>query len=128
MVKKKTPNEIFRRTADYWKLWADKELLNYALLPDSVARLYRRSLLICRTQMNNCGSIIAANDSDAINFNRDTYSYMWPRDGAMVSYALTLAGYDTANFFRFCEKIMQKEGYFLHKYSPTCALGSSWHP
>ena len=128
MVKKKTPNEIFRRTADYWKLWADKELLNYALLPDSVARLYRRSLLICRTQMNNCGSIIAANDSDAINFNRDTYSYMWPRDGAMVSYALTLAGYDTANFFRFCEKIMQKEGYFLHKYSPTGALGSSWHP
>lgn len=128
MVKKKTPNEIFRRTADYWKLWADKELLNYALLPDSVARLYRRSLLICRTQMNNCGSIIAANDSDAINFNRDTYSYMWPRDGAMVSYALTLAGYDTANFFRFCEKILQKEGYFLHKYSPTGALGSSWHP
>lgn len=127
-VKKTTPAEIFRRTVDYWKLWADKEQINYKLLPDKIARLYRRSLLVCRTQMNQSGSIIAANDSDAIQFNRDTYSYMWPRDGAMVSYAMTLAGYDTANFFRFCANLLEKDGYFLHKYSPTGCLGSSWHP
>jgi glucoamylase len=128
IVKKKSPEEIFRRTRDFWKLWVDKEELNYDLLPEKVAKAYRRSLLICRTQMNNSGSIIAANDSDAIRFNRDTYSYMWPRDGAIVAYAMTLAGYDTEKFFRFCCQIIEKDGYFLHKYSPSGALGSSWHP
>jgi glucoamylase len=128
IVKKKSPEEIFRRTGDFWKLWVDKERQNYELLPEKVGWAYRRSLLICRTQINNCGSIIAANDSDAIRFNRDTYSYMWPRDGALVSYALTLAGYDSENFFRFCGDIIEKDGYFLHKYSPTGSLGSSWHP
>ncbi len=127
LVKKKTPDEIFRRTADFWKLWVDKEELNYDLLPEKIARLYQRSLLICRTQINNSGSIIAANDSEAIRFNRDTYSYMWPRDGAMVAYALDLAGYEMAPFFRLCAKILEKDGYFLHKYSPTGYLGSSWH-
>jgi GH15 family glucan-1,4-alpha-glucosidase len=93
VVEKKGPEAIIKRTADYWKLWANKEPLNYGLLPAGTARLYKKSLLICRTQINNCGSIIAANDSDAVHFNRDTYSYMWPRDAALAAYALDLAGY-----------------------------------
>lgn len=126
LVKRKTPDEIFRRTSDFWKLWVEKEKLHQTPLPEKIIRLYRRSLLICRTQINNCGSIIAANDSDAIRFNRDTYSYMWPRDGALVAYALDLAHYETEPFFRFCAKILEKDGYFLHKYSPSGSLGSSW--
>jgi GH15 family glucan-1,4-alpha-glucosidase len=78
--------------------------------------------------MNNCGSIIAAADSDAIHYNRDTYSYLWPRDGALVAYALDSAGYNCSRFYRFCAKILEKEGYFLHKYTPSGSLGSSWHP
>lgn len=127
-VQKKTPDEIFRRTADYWKLWADKEKLNYDLLPEKIGRLYKRSLLICRTQINNCGSIIAANDSDSIHFNRDTYSYMWPRDGALVAHALDLSGYEMSRFYQFCAQILEEDGYFLHKYTPKGSLGSSWHP
>ena len=74
-------------------------------------------------------SIIAANDSDVVNFNRDTYSYMWPRDGSLVAYALDMAGYRfTADFYNFCAKIMEKDGYFLHKYTPSGSLASSWHP
>lgn len=129
LVLKKTPEEILKRTAAYWRLWVDKEKLNYKLLPDKLASLYRRSLLICRTQMNNTGSIIAANDSDVVLFNRDTYSYMWPRDGALVAYALSIAGYGLAGeFYLLCSKIITKEGYFLHKYTPSGALASSWHP
>jgi len=128
IVQKTTPEEIFRRTADFWKLWADKEKLNFSLLPEDIARLYKKSLLICRTQINNCGSIIAANDSDSIHFNRDTYSYMWPRDGSLVAYAMDLAGYNSSSFFTFCAKILSDDGYFLHKYSPSGSLGSSWHP
>ena len=65
-----------------------------------------------------------------IHFNRDTYSYMWPRDGALAAYALDLAGYFdvTRTFFHFCLKIIAKDGYFLHKYTPTGSLASSWHP
>lgn len=129
LVKKKTPESFFKRTSDYWKRWVDKDSLNYSLLPDKVARLYRQSLLICRTQMNNCGSIIAANDSDAIHYNQDTYSYMWPRDGALVANAFDLAGFESTQlFYQFCATIVEKEGFFLHKYTPTGAVASSWHP
>ena len=47
--------------------------------------LFKRSLLVVRTQIDNDGAIIAANDSDIMQFARDTYSYMWPRDGALVA-------------------------------------------
>lgn len=129
IVKKKGPEEIFKRTASYWQLWVNKEGIVKNPLPEKIERLYKRSLLITRTQINNCGSIIAANDSDVINFNRDTYSYMWPRDGALVAHALDSAGYGlTVHFFNFCSKIISKEGYFLHKYTPSGSLASSWHP
>ncbi|MBS0625486.1 MAG: glycoside hydrolase family 15 protein [Verrucomicrobia bacterium] len=129
IVMRKGPEEILRRTTAYWKLWVDKEKLNYALLPEKIAALYRRSLLICRTQINNTGSIIAANDSDVVQFNRDTYSYMWPRDASLIAYAFSIAGHDTAGeFFFLCSKIIEKEGFFLHKYTPAGSLASSWHP
>ncbi len=128
-VQKRTPELFFKRTFDYWKLWVGKESWIKNLLPDLLYRLYQRSLLVARTQMNTCGSIIAANDSDVIQFNRDTYCYMWPRDGALVAYALDLAGYPiTSHFYDFCGKIIEKDGYFLHKYTPSGSLASSWHP
>lgn len=130
VVVKKRPETIFKRTLDYWKLWVNKERVNFDLLPERVGWLYKRSLMVVRTQIDNCGSIIAANDSDVVRFNRDTYSYMWPRDGALVAYALDLAGYSeiTRRFFNLCAKIIEKDGYFMHKYTPSGSLASSWHP
>lgn len=129
-VLKKTPEEIFKRTLNYWKLWVVGDSLNATPLSEKIKRLYTKSLLICRTQINNCGSIIAANDSNSIDFNRDTYSYMWTRDASLVAYALDLAGYFdiTRVFYTFCEKIIGKEGFFAHKYTPSGSMGSSWHP
>ena len=94
----------------------------------------KKSLLILRTNIDGKGAIIAGNDADIRHFSRDTYSYMWPRDGALTAYALDLAGYEgiTRRFFDFCLKIISKgkesSGYFLHKYNPDGSLGSSWHP
>jgi len=128
-VRKKGPESFFLRTKNYWKLWVNKDPINEALLPPQITRLYKRSLLITRSQINNCGSIIAGNDSDVLHFNRDTYSYMWPRDGAFTAHALDLARYGlTTDFYNFCAKILEKEGYFLHKYTPSGTLASSWHP
>ena len=99
-------------------------------LPPEISQLYTRSLLILRTLTDNHGGIIAANDSDLLQFGRDTYSYVWPRDGARAAYAFARAGYiDTPRaFFKFCASILTAEGYLLHKYNPDGSFGSSWHP
>jgi GH15 family glucan-1,4-alpha-glucosidase len=110
--------------------WLSNILPDISCLPDNIKTLYRRSLLIIKTQVDHKGAIIAANDSDIMQFNRDTYSYMWPRDGALVAIALIKAGFaDMAKpFFIFCRDVLYKEGCLLHKYNPDRTLGSSWHP
>lgn len=130
IVKKRGPECFFTRTENYWKLWVNKDPLHpKTKLPPKIHWLYNRSLLIVRTLINNCGSIISADDSDVINFNRDTYSYVWPRDAAMIAHAMDLANYNlTVGFYNFCGRILEKGGYFLHKYTPSGLLASSWHP
>lgn len=130
IVKYKQPVKLIERTADYWQLWVRKETPHLEFLPPATANLYRRSLLVVRTQIDWQGGILAANDSDVVLFNRDTYSYIWPRDGALVANALDVAGYPipAQKFYRFAADVIEKEGYFLHKYNPDATLASSWHP
>jgi len=131
MVRERSAESFLERTRNYWKLWVKKETLGeMALLPAAVQRLYRRSLLIIRTQIDNSGAVIAATDSDIVQFGRDTYTYMWPRDGAIVTVALIQAGYPdiTRRFFTFCENLITNGGFLLHKYNPDGSVGSSWHP
>jgi glucoamylase len=130
VVKRKSPAKMVKRTADYWRLWLHKETPPLDILSAGAAELYRRSLLILRTQMDWQGGIIAGNDSDVIQFNRDTYSYIWPRDGALVANALDMAGYPmpSQRFYQFVASVIEKEGYLLHKYNPDGTLASSWHP
>jgi GH15 family glucan-1,4-alpha-glucosidase len=110
-------------------LWVTKEDEDFGDLPTAVCDLYRRSLLILRTQIDDGGAIIAANDFDIAHYGRDTYSYMWPRDGALVVGALVDAGYSQVSrrFFDFCHRVITDEGYLLHKYNPDGSLASSWH-
>ncbi len=128
------PEHFIRRTENYWRAWVNKEEFAFGDLPPRVVDLFKKSLLIIRTNIDSTGAIIAANDSDVGHFARDTYSYMWPRDGALTAYALDLAGYVglTRPFFDFCYDIItrgkESGGFFLHKYNPDGTLGSSWHP
>lgn len=129
-IGERTPDKYIGRTDAYWKLWAVKDEPDCEFLPPAVRSLYIRSLLVLRTQIDNRGAIIAANDSDITHFAGDTYSYCWPRDGALVAYALILAGQSelSREFFRFCGRCITKHGFFLHKYTPDGKLASSWHP
>lgn len=129
-VKMRTPQALIKRTADFWRLWARKEPIETADLDPKILQLYRRSLLTVRSQSDGNGAIIAANDSDTLQSNRDTYSYMWPRDGALVTIALSEAGYRylARGFFDFCSKIILPQGWYFHKYQPNGSPGSSWHP
>ncbi len=132
---RETPQGVIDRTNAYWRLWlaaarVDLCDADVCMLPPKVVDLYKRSLLTVRTQIDNDGAIIAANDSDYLQFNRDTYSYLWPRDGAFVADAIDAAGFPdiVRQFFRFSGQIIHKRGYFLHKYNPNGSPASSWHP
>lgn len=124
------PQRLIRGTEDYYKAWVNKGEIKFGDLPSKIIQMFKRSLLILRTQIDNRGAIIASSDSDILRFNKDTYSYVWPRDGAFVAMGLDAAGYHhvTQRFFKFCEKIISKDGFLYQKYHPDGSWGSTWHP
>lgn len=129
-VIEKEPYYLIRSTQNYWKAWIHTRKYNFQGLSPEVVSLFNKSLLIIRSHFDNRGAIIASSDSDMLKSGRDTYSYMWPRDGALTAYALDRAGYYhvTERFYTFCRNIITDDGYFMHKYRSDESLGSSWHP
>ena len=124
------PNGYLEYTSNYWKAWVNKNLTGFAELPDDIVVLYKRSLLIINTQVDDSGAILAANDHDVTERATDHYSYLWTRDGAFVANALDLAGYSemARGFYEFCCRIVHERGYFLQKYNPDGTVASGWHP
>jgi len=130
MIRERGPESFLIRTRNYWYRWVNKQEQDFSDLSTELIDSYKRSLLILRTQIDNDGAIIAANDADVEHFSNDSYSYMWPRDGALVANALNHAGYSeiTRGFFDFCNSVLTEDGFLLHKYNPDRSWGSSWHP
>lgn len=129
-VLREGPQAVIDRTTSYWRLWIGAANLNFGNLPRRVVDLFRRSLLVVRTQIDNNGAVIAANDSAILQHSRDTYSYMWPRDGALVAQAMDMAGFPDVSrrFYALCADLLSDAGYLLHKYNPDGSPASSWHP
>lgn len=129
-VLEETPERLFRNCANYWKSWVNKTSPPLQGLSPAAGDLFRRSLFMMRAHADSNGGILAAADSDIMAFNRDTYTYVWPRDGAFISLTLDLAGYSEVSrrFFEFCRRIQTPDGYLMHKYNPDGSVGSSWHP
>jgi glucoamylase len=129
-VRARGSGTFLKRSESFWRLWVARDRFEYGELPPEVIDLFTRSLLLLRTQIDNRGAIIAANDHDIVAFARDTYSYMWPRDGSLVAAALDAAGHTdvTSHFYKFCMRALTSEGYLLHKYNPDGSTASSWHP
>lgn len=130
LIRSASPDAIIRRTREYWRRWVQRGRLPVDHLPEDIRSLYQRSFLILRTQIDNRGAIVAANDGECLQFGRDTYSYVWPRDGALVADTLIRGGFSepSRRFFEFCQESILEDGYLLHKYNPDGSLGSSWHP
>src|SRR5438105_6077690 len=93
LVRARGCDAFVKRTSAYWKLWVARDKFDYAELPPAVVQLFLRSQLILRTQIDKRGAILAANDHDITSYARDTYSYVWPRDGALVAAALDMVGH-----------------------------------
>jgi oligosaccharide amylase len=123
------PEKYLAYTENYWRAWANKNDADLSGLPAEVIDLYKRSLLIMSTQIDDRGAILAANDSDVTERATDHYSYLWTRDGAFIANALDAAGYPeiTRRFFELCRKIVHPNGYFLQKYNPDGTVASGWH-
>ncbi len=130
-LREDTLPHLIEETEIYWQAWI-KERKNLCIkIPKEVKQLYDRSLYIIRAHIDKNGAIIASADSSIFHrFNKDHYSYSWPRDSAFITPALDFAGYGdiTKKYFEFCAKTITKKGFFLQKYLPNGAFGSSWHP
>ncbi|MBH5318101.1 glycoside hydrolase family 15 protein [Paenibacillus sp. GSMTC-2017] len=124
------PEKLLSRMVVYWNHWLRRSENDLGDLPLSVVKQFKQSLLLVRTQVDERGAILAANDTDILQYNRDHYSYMWPRDGALIADAMSMAGYQSviAPFFHFCANALSPDGYLYHKYNPDGTVGSSWHP
>jgi glucoamylase len=129
IVLERRPEEFISYTENYWRAWVNKNDTDLDGLSDEVVELYKRSLLIINTQIDDGGAILAANDSDVTHRATDHYSYLWTRDGAFVAAALDDAGYAemTRAFFHFCGQIVDRKGYFRQKYNPDGTVASGWH-
>lgn len=110
-VHEQTPQRYLNYTGNYWRAWVNKNDADFADLSAPIVELYKRSLLVIRTQIDSGGAILAANDSDVTTRATDHYSYLWTRDGAFVANALDLAGYPflTRKFFELCAEIIHAD-------------------
>lgn len=130
-VKYRTPEELIESTSKFWKAWLTRQdYITCDLTTESQITLFKKSLFYIRGNIDNRGAILASGDSDMLQHGRDTYSYMWPRDGAMTVMALLMVGeYNISkHFFKFCNDVLEPDGYLMHKYRADKSLGSSWHP
>lgn len=130
LVLEKTPDHVIETTENYWYAWVNRQNFSFVGLEPKVVEHFKKSLLLIRAHCDNDGAILASSDSDMLQYGRDTYNYMWPRDGALTALALDKAGdqHVAHRFFEFCRDTLTDNGFFLHKYRPDRSLGSSWHP
>ena len=128
-ILKRNPEHLIETTQDFWHAWVNKTPFTFYGLDERVVELFKKSLLIIRTHVDNTGGIIASGDSDMLQYGRDNYSYIWHRDGSYVAMALDKAGYNEVarKFYEFSNDTITADGYFFHKYRSDKALGSSWH-
>lgn len=129
-VLKKSPKHLVKTAGNYWRAWVNKYPWSfYGMSPKTIA-LFKKSLMFVRAHVDDGGGIIASADADVLQYGEDTYAYVWMRDASYAALALDHAG--DANvaerFFNFCNAVITKDGYFMHKYLPDQSLGSSWHP
>jgi oligosaccharide amylase len=130
LVINETLERFLNSSESYWNAWLEKEDRDLSILPSTLRNLFNKSLMIMRVHADDDGAIIASSDTDMLHHGRDTYSYVWPRDGAVIAGALDNVGYEgvARDFFTFMSKCIEPDGYLMHKYRADGVLGSSWHP
>lgn len=129
LVMQKTPSAMIHSTESYWHAWLKTQQNDLSGLSKEQKKLFDTSLFTLRCHMDNRGSVIASADSAMIEYGKDDYSYMWPRDAAFIISTMCQAGYEeiTKPFFLFCKDVLHPDGYLHHRFRSDESLGSTWH-
>jgi GH15 family glucan-1,4-alpha-glucosidase len=129
-VRRDSPAAWLLRTRVYWRQWLATANPHPADLGPDLWRLFRQSLLVMRTHVDEGGAVLASGDWEISRQGHDTYAYTWARDGAFVVDAFGKAGFPlpAVRFFRFCADTITPEGYVAHKYNADGTPGATWHP
>ncbi len=117
------------QTAEWWAKWIQPAMAAAAKIDPEYHDSFLRSVMIVKSQLDKRGAVIASTDTSMLNYDRDTYAYCWPRDGAHVLWPFIRMGYteEPYRFFEFCRRVMHPSGYLMHKFRADGSLGSSWH-
>lgn len=123
-------NDRLDAAREHWQTWTDQAKAKLNLVDERFRQDVLKSLLIIKSHIDRRGAVIASADSEMLNYERDYYSYCWPRDAVYVLWPLIRLGYkeEAEAFFEFARDTLQPEGFLMHKYQPDRAIGSSWHP
>lgn len=129
LITTKTPAAVLHSTESYWHAWLKTKSFDISALSETEQKLFYTSLFVLRCHMDSHGSVIASADSAMIEYGKDDYSYMWPRDAAFIIGTLCGAGFAevTKPFFTFCKNVLHPDGYLHHRFRPDESLGSTWH-
>lgn len=129
MTLEKTPAGMLHSTEEFWNAWLNRREYHLDFLPPEYHRLFDTSLFVLRAHTDNNGGIIASADSAMIEYGKDDYAYVWPRDAAYIASVLDKAGYTevTKPFYEFCRQVVHPDGYLHHRFNADKSLGSTWH-
>jgi GH15 family glucan-1,4-alpha-glucosidase len=129
-IKETGVEQLLLETENYWSAWANKKEADLSILPQDIVRMLKRSLLIMRAHVDKGGGIVASCDTDVLQFpSTDTYSYVWPRDGAIVAMAFDQAGFGEVSrqFFDFCHRaISERDSCIINMLDGSWAA-PGWH-
>ncbi len=129
-VKETGVTERLHTTATWWEQWLQPAIGIAKKLPKQHQETFIDAVMVIKSQIDKRGAVMASTDTSMLNYTRDAYAYMWPRDGAYTLWPLIRMGYkdEAYRFFEFCKQGLHPAGYLMHKYRSDGALGSSWHP
>lgn len=118
------------QTTLYWRHWTRQLKPTAERLDTRYRSAMIRSSQLLKSHQDKHGAVIASCDTTMLNYERDSYAYCWPRDGAYVMWPLIRLGYreEPLHFFTFIRRVMHEDGYVMHKYQADGTIGASWHP
>lgn len=128
-VKNNRVEKIISENIVFWQSWLNKRTLNFGSYEKELSGNYIRSLLILKNHISSGGGVITSVDYEHVQFKKDTYNYVSPRNNSLAAMAFDEAGYTevTRGIFRFLKKVVSEEGFFWNRYYPEGAIASTWH-
>lgn len=117
------------KTDQWWSQWLMRTQRAASRLPKHYQKPFVESTMIIKSHIDNGGGVIASTDSSSSGPANDAYGYVWPRDAAYALWPLVRLGYtnEITNFFDYCLRIIQPEGYLMHKYFADGTVGPNWN-